>query len=243
MSFKILKNKVLPQNKEISPIDRIINPDTHFSALEAYKIARTNLMFTLAEEKGAKRVIVSSPLAQEGKSTTCINLAITFSQAGHKVLVMDADLRRPKLHTYLSLENKEGLAQFLGGFTKDFHEIVQHVPDKGIDCITGGSVPPNPSELLMGTIMSELLDALSEEYDYIFIDSPPVNLVTDTVTIGRLAAGVLMVVRKDHTRSENLKQALASLEFNNVKVLGYIFNGAQSLREYVYKKKSYKYYY
>ncbi|MBE7022230.1 MAG: CpsD/CapB family tyrosine-protein kinase [Ruminococcaceae bacterium] len=242
-----LKEKVFHSNikTDIDARQNIINANTHFSVLESYKAARTNLMFTMAEEKGCKKILVTSSITKEGKSTTTLNLAITFAQAGARVIVIDADLRRPRVHSYMGLKNNAGMAQYLGGFIADHHEIVRHVPEHNLDCITGGPIPPNPSELLLSKGMAELLELLSAEYDYIFVDSPPVNVVADSVSIAENMTGALLVVRQDYTTSEDLKQTLSKLEFGNIKILGYMLNATTEPRSHSYKKSYYRsgYYY
>lgn len=241
-----LKEKIFHRNKEEDNTQKdirrnIINNETHFSVTEAYKAARTNLMFTLAGEEGCKRIIVTSSVAKEGKSTTSTNLAITFAQTGAKTIVIEADLRRPKLHQYLSLPNEKGMAEYLGGFIQDETEIIQHIDGFNLDCITGGHIPPNPSELLISPAMERLLDKLSETYDYIFIDSPPINVVTDPVSIAKWMTGAVLVVRQNYTTSEALRQAVAALEFGQIKILGYILNSSADMRDYKYSRYKYKY--
>ncbi len=217
----------------------IIDKNTHFSVLEAYKTARTNLMYTLTNEEGCKRILFTSAMPSEGKSTTSINLAITFAQTGAKVLIIEADLRRPKLHKYLNLQNEYGISEYLGGF-KGLREIVQKT-DYKLDCITGGTIPPNPSELLMLPAMKELLDEFSNEYDYIFVDSPPINVVTDPVSLAPLMTGVVVVVKQNQTDSDSLRRAIASLEFSKAKILGYFLNSSAELRHYTYNRYKYNY--
>ncbi len=219
----------------------IINETTHFSVTEAYKAARTNLMFTTASEKGCKKIIITSSVAKEGKSTTSSNLAITFAQTGARTLIIEADLRRPKLHQYLDLPNENGMAEYLGGFIEDPHEVIQHKKEYNLDCITGGHIPPNPSELLISPAMEKMLEVLAEEYDYIFIDSPPINIVTDPVSIAKLMTGAVIVVRQNYTTSDSLSQAIAALEFGEIKILGYILNSSADLKDYTYNRYKYKY--
>jgi len=217
--------------------ETIITDKTHFTILEAYKIARTNLMFTFAGETGCKKVLVTSSDISEGKSTSTINLAITFAQTGARVLVMEADLRRPKIHQYLSMPNDAGMAECLGGF-KELDEVIQHVDAYGMDCITGGSIPPNPSELLVSPAMKDVMDKLSERYDYIFVDSPPINVVADSASIASLMTGTLIVVKQNHTTDDALGHAIANLEFSQVKILGYLLTHAVAT-----SKKHYRYRY
>ncbi|MBR5236449.1 MAG: CpsD/CapB family tyrosine-protein kinase [Clostridia bacterium] len=236
---KCLQKKIEKKAEEKDISSNIIADDTHFSVLEAYKAARTNLMYTLTNEEGCKRVLFTSAMPSEGKSTTSINMAITFAQTGAKVLIIEADLRRPKLHKYLNLQNEFGISEYLGGF-KDIREIVQKT-EHNLDCITGGAIPPNPSELLMLPAMKELLDVFSKEYDYIFMDSPPINVVTDPVSLAPLMTGVVVVVKQNQTDSDSLRRAIASLEFSKARILGYFLNSSAELRGYTYNR--YKYHY
>ena len=233
------KKKIAQEKKDVRR--NIITANTHFSVTEAYKAARTNIMFTTASEKGCKKIIITSSVAKEGKSTTSTNLAITFAQTGARTLIIEADLRRPKLHQYLNLPNETGMAEYLGGFIEDPHEVVRHIDAYNLDCITGGHIPPNPSELLISPAMEKMLEIFAEEYDYIFIDSPPVNVVTDPVSVAKLMTGAVIVVRQNYTTSESLRQAIAALEFGNIKILGYILNNSADMRDYTYNRYKYKY--
>ncbi len=242
--IKTIREKIFHREKKETNKDirrNIINDETHFSVTEAYKAARTNLMFTLAGEEGCKKIIITSSVAKEGKSTTSTNLAITFAQTGARTIVIEADLRRPKLHQYLSLPNEKGMAEYLGGFIQDEKEIIQHIKKHNLDCITGGHIPPNPSELLISPAMERLLEKLSESYDYIFIDSPPINVVTDPVSIAKLMTGAVLVVRQNYTTSESLRQAVSALEFGQIKILGYVLNSSADMRDYHYNRYKYKY--
>ncbi len=244
---KSLKEKFFSRDKKQRELDKkdirrnIISDDTHFSVTEAYKAARTNLMFTTSSEKGCKKIIITSSVAKEGKSTTSTNLAITFAQTGARTLIIEADLRRPKLHQYLNLPNESGMAEYLGGFIEDPHEVIQHIDAYNLDCITGGHIPPNPSELLISPAMERMLNIFSEEYDYIFVDSPPINIVTDPVSIAKLMTGAIIVVRQNYTTSDSLQQAVAALEFGEIKILGYILNSSADMRDYTYNRYKYKY--
>ncbi len=244
---KSLKEKFFSRDKKQKENDKkdirrnIISENTHFSVTEAYKAARTNLMFTTAAEKGCKKIIVTSSVAKEGKSTTSTNIPITFAQTAVRTLIIEADLRRPKLHQYLNLPNESGMAEYLGGFVEDPHEVVQHLDAYNLDCITGGHIPPNPSELLISPAMEKMLEIFSEEYDYIFVDSPPINIVTDPVSIAKLMTGAIIVVRQNYTTSDSLQQAISALEFGEIKILGYILNSSADMRDYTYNRYKYKY--
>lgn len=201
----------------------ILTNDSPFIIKEAYKATRTNIYFTLSSVKGCKVIAFTSSKQDEGKSTTCINLAISFSEANNKVLVIDADMRMCSVHKLVGIENKGGLSNVLVGFTK-LNEIITHT-DYGFDVITAGPTPPNPSELLSLEVMSELIDVLKEHYDYIFIDTPPINVVSDAIAMStKMNAGVALVVRQKYTTHDAIKKSKSTLEFANAKLIGFVLN-------------------
>jgi len=219
----------------------ILHDETEFVVNEAYKAMRTNIMFSFHEKEGCKTIICTSAMPGEGKTTTCINMAISFAQAGNRVLIIDGDLRKPKVGSYLDIEQAEGISDYLGGFVKEYNSIIKHVEDKSIDCIMSGSIPPNPAELLGSNGMENLLSKLSENYDYIFIDAPPVNVVTDAVVTARFCSGAVVVVRENNTTHDMLKNALGIIKFADIKILGLVVNGSEIKAggKYSYNKKSY----
>lgn len=208
-----------------------------FSVVEAYKTIRTNLMFVLSQES-QKRLVISSAMAGEGKSTTSINVAIAFSQLGNRVLLIDADLRKPTVSKKLKLPNTKGLSSVLVGFSEP-SEVVQSIYPN-FDVMTSGPIPPNPSELLDSKSMSLLLDTLQEHYDYIMLDTPPINIVSDPLILAAKASGIILVVQDGVTTHDQLKKALHVIEFANVNLLGTILNGSKGKNK---KKYQYRYHY
>ncbi len=227
-------------------VAHILTDNASFSIKEAYKTARTNIIFALAGKDACKRVVVTSAEPGEGKTTTVLNLAITFAQTGSKVLIIDGDLRKPRIHRYLHFDKKNGLSDLLIG-TTDFDTAIRHHNKLNIDCIPAGQIPPNPVELLSSENMQNLLDALSEKYDYIFIDSAPVTVVSDAASITQMVDGYILVIRHNYTIHELLEKARSSLLFADGKVLGYIMNdirplGGLSYHQYgAYSSKYYNY--
>lgn len=219
----------------------ILNDNTDFSIVEAYKSTRTNLEYALAAEEGCKKIIFTSAMPSEGKTTSCINTAITFALAGAKIVLIDADLRKPKVHMCLELENATGFSNYLAGFA-ELDDVIQHCKN-GLDVITSGQIPPNPSELLVSPRMEKALLKLSEKYDYVIIDAPPVNIVSDAVSMSKFVTGVAVVVKEDFTTHDALKKALSSLEFANAKILGFILNDVMASRGYYSKYYKYRYKY
>ena len=211
---------------------RIINSQTSFEIIEAYKATRTNVMFSLNNEKGCKKVVITSPTSGEGKTTTCINLACTFAETGAKVLIIDSDLRAPRLHKYLKLTNEKGLSNVLAGFN-EVDECLLKTERENLDCLTSGPIPPNPVELVSSDSMKELIDNLSQRYDYIFIDTPPLNIVTEALILSKYATGVIVVTRQKYTMYKMVERAINSLKFANAKIIGFVMNDVED-NKYVY---------
>lgn len=203
----------------------IINENTPFIIAESYKTARTNLFSALAGSD-LRAIVVTSCEPGEGKSTTCANLAITLGLSGEKTLLIDADLRKPTIHTLLALKNRAGLSDVLTGQCSVRDGINAGVRS-GLDVMTAGTEPDNPSELLGGDNMFALVRLLHDYYDYILIDSPPINVVTDSQLLNPSAAGILFVARESATTHSALKKALRSIELADGHVLGVIKTGCE----------------
>ena len=204
-----------------------------FQAKEAYKILRTNLQFFFIN-KSNRIIIVSSPSSNEGKSTTALNLSVTMADAGSKVLLIDTDLRRPSVHRMLEISSMPGLTNILGGLTSP-EEAIRHTKYAGLDVITAGPLPPNPAELLSSTYMEQLLSYVNEKYDYVFIDTSPLAIVTDAMVIEKLTAGIVLVVSEGKTTYDMLAQAKRNLELLDARIIGIVLN------EVNYEQKAYSY--
>jgi len=193
-----------------------------FQTKEAYKVLRTNLQFFFVN-KSNRIILISSAGPNEGKSTTALNLAITMADAGSKVLLIDTDLRRPSVHHMLEISSMPGLSNILGGLTNP-EEAIRHTKYAGLDVITSGPLPPNPAELLSSTNMEQLLAHCNEEYDYVFIDTSPLSIVTDTMVIEKLTAGIILVVSEGKTSFDVLDQVKRNLDLLNAKIIGFVLN-------------------
>ena len=230
----ILRNLKKKQQTDTSPAPRtakikedrkyILTTKSGFFLREAYKSLRTNVNFSLADTDGCKVVLVTSAMQSEGKSLTALNLAISLAQTDQKVLIVDCDLRRPKLNRLLNMNALSGLSNLLMDSNRMDVTILAH-ESMGIDMILSGDIPPNPSELLASARMQRLIDALRQRYDYIIIDSPPVDMVIDAVVLSPLCDGVLFVVKADQSERGAIAYALEQLEYAKAKVLGFVFNG------------------
>lgn len=230
------KRKGKQERKTVS----IINEKTAFSVVEAYKTLRTNLMFA-AQNPGCKRIIITSTTPYEGKSTNCCNLGITLTQTNSNVLIIDCDLRKPAIHKFFKVKGIPGLSEVLAGMT-DAEETIQDTGYDKLKLICGGTIPPNPAELLGSAAMEELLYKLSLQYDYILLDTPPINLVADALALTAMTDGVVLVARQGQTTHPELGRALSGLKFANAKVLGIILNGVTRTGCYGYSKQGYRKY-
>lgn len=211
---------------------------------ESFKNLRANLTFALADKKGQSKIILLTSAEQgDGKSTTCINLAEAYADSNTNVLVIDADLRRPRIAQYANADkNALGLSDYLGGLC-GLDDIIVRPEGLNFDCIFSGTIPPNPSELLMIDEVGELFKTLSEKYDYILIDTPPVGIVAETIFLTQFVSGVIVVVKKDSSHFYTVKEAISLLEFANANILGFVINDAFDLdaKRYYYRRKKYYY--
>lgn len=214
--------------------------DTHAPRIEAFRVLRTNMQFIDVDAKN-RVYVVSSSVPVEGKTTTSINLAITLTQAGERVLLLEGDLRRAKVAENLGLEATVGLTTVLVGRI-GVGEAVQHpatVPELSV--LTSGSLPPNPSELLQSNAMVELLEKLRNDYDVILIDAPPLLPVTDAALLAARSDGALLVVRHSKTTKDQLAHTIGRLDAVGAKALGVVLNMVPQRRGGAYYGYGYGY--
>ncbi|MBO7519707.1 MAG: CpsD/CapB family tyrosine-protein kinase, partial [Clostridia bacterium] len=219
------------------------NKKIPFAVVESYKAIRTNLSFLLASAK-SNVVVITSPNSGEGKSTTAANMAIAFSQLGERVLLIDADMRRASLHKKLKTDNGDGLSNILAGMAK-IDDCIKQV-NENFYFLPSGRIPPNPSELLGSSEFEALIKKVSPAYGCIIIDTPPINIVSDTLVVAPHTAGIVMVVRDGITQNDDIKHVIDSAKFANIKILGAVINGIKqsAVGSYrsgsrYYKKRSY----
>ncbi len=195
----------------------IINEDTLFAVVEAYRSARTNL-FYLAIESKCRKIAFTSAVPGEGKTINSINIAALLVQAGKKVLLVDADMREPKIRSYLDIGARTGLSEYLAGITEQV-EVVRS-EKIGADVITSGNGSLSPAELLGTPRMTALISRMQENYDYIIIDTPPVNYVTDAVVISGLVDGYVVSLRTEYSHTDDLREAFSTLDAVGAAVFG-----------------------
>lgn len=210
-----------------------------FGASEAYKLLRTNLMFSMADEGSCKVIGVTSALRGEGKSTTAANLAYTLAQSGKRTLLMEADMRIPVQASTFRLEESPGLSHVLTGMNSLHEAIRQQTPIRTMSILPAGEIPPNPSELLSSKNMATVMNALIGIFDYIIVDLPPINAVSDGLAVSKLLTGTIVVVRQNYCDQQSLAETMRRLEMLEVKLLGFVFNTTEP-GENRYEKYGYK---
>lgn len=216
-----------------------INKEKKFEVSEAYNELRTNLRFTIFKDD-CKKIIISSPVPEDGKSTTSANIAIAIAQTGAKVLLMDCDLRKGRVHSFFNVKCKPGISDVLSGMISE-KDVIQNTSYENLHVISMGSIPPNPTELLGSIQMEELTLRLEKNYNYIIIDSPPVNVVSDALSLVKMVDGIVIVVREGITSHPNIANALTKYKLSEANILGFVINGI-SLNQ-GNKSKSHYYYY
>ena len=228
--------------KNISSLSfELLNENSSFALIESYKTTRTNLIFKLLNNDDKKTVVFTSAQAHEGKTTVCINLAVTFAQAGSRVLIIDADMRSPSVHRYLKTQSSPGLSDKIGGFAEDKACVYRTAVDN-LFVMPAGSLPPNPAELLLSNRMDSFLKVFTNSFDYVFIDSPPVSMVTDAAIIGSKCDGVVFVCRQRFSRKDRIRKSLDALKQVGANLFGFVFNDCSDASERRYSDKYYKSY-
>jgi len=230
------ERRKLAENNGFSKSDpkKILCQNSPFAVKEAYNAIRTNLLFTQQGEK-CPIFVVTSPTANNGKTINSINLAVSFAQMGKRTLLIDADMRNPTIHRMFSISVKNGLSEILAGLTDNIS--VSKTDVENLSVLTAGKIPPNPAELLSSARMDKLLEFVKEHYDCVFIDTPPINLVTDSTIFAQKVTGYIVIVKTDTTNTHDVKTTVTNIEQIDGNILGFILNDVNSE-----KKKYYSYY-
>lgn len=222
---------------------KTLHKNLTFTAIEQYKLLRTNLSFTLPENIKCPIIGVTSSMRGEGKSTTAINLAYVLAESGKKVLLIDGDLRIPSIAKKMGIKSSPGLTDLLMGFeSQQMSTFKTEVLDNWY-VIPSGDLPPNPSELLGSRRMESIFNVMSEKFDFIIVDLPPVNIVSDALAISSLITGMIIVIREDYTEKKELEACFRLLKLSNVNVLGTVLNESENSGGTGGKYKKYSKYY
>lgn len=240
--MRIFDKRRKKESFSITTNKNTLHKNLEFAATEQYKLLRTNLNFTLPENLKCPIIGVTSSMRGEGKSTTAVNLSYVLAENNHNVLLIDGDLRIPSIAKKMDIKSTPGLTDFLMGFEKQQLSVFKSNLLDNWYIIPAGNLPPNPSELLGSSRMETILEVLSEKFDYIIIDLPPVNAVSDALTISKFITGMIVVIRSDYTEKKELETCFRLLRLSNVKVLGCVMNESKDEKgSYSKYKKYYNY--
>ena len=249
MAFKKNKKTAADEIKNIQEERKyLIWKNSDFFLREAYKTMRTNVRFSLAGKEGCAVIAVTSSLQSEGKSITAANLAMTFADNGERTLVIDCDLRKPKMSRLLDVSAPIGLTDVLVDRAKLPKAMNRMDEKKELFVLACGKIPPNPSELLNSQSMRNLLEELKKTFDVIILDTPPVDVVTDAMVLAPLTDGFLFVVRGGKSDRRAVAHSIGQLEYANAHILGMAFNGSSmggggyGYKKYGYRRYGYKRY-
>ena len=224
---------MVKKNNQTSSIGLITLTNPTSPVAEQYRTVRTNLQFSSTFHQQLKTLVVTSAGPAEGKSTTAANLAVVFANAGSKVLLVDADMRKPTIYKIFKLNNMSGLSTLLSS-EQSLDAVVQSTELSHLCVLTSGPKPPNPSELLHSDRMTQIIEAARNQYDFIIFDMPPVIAVTDAQIIASKVDGTLLVVREKITKKESLLKAHQLLNLVGAKMVGAVYNGMQEAHDQGY---------
>ena len=221
---------------------RMLSANSPFAMREAYNGIRAKLLFTGRGEK-CPVFAVTSAMMHDGKTTNAVNLAISIASTSKRVLLIDGDMRKPTVHRYFGLENKNGLSEILAGLTNEVK--IRKTETENLHILTSGQIPPNPAELFASKQMDNLLSYVKEYFDYVVIDTPPVNVVSDAVILAEKITGYVFIVQSGKNHFYELSYALDTLKQMNGNVVGFVLNditGKSSSHYGSYRSSRYSYY-
>ena len=243
------RNKKLPEDS-LDFQQNILCSNLSFAGSEAYKLLRTNILFSFSDDDQKCKVIgVTSSERGEGKSVTSVNLAYSLAQMGKTVLLLEADLRLPNVAKRMNLKVEPGLSDLLVGRASG-NDVLQHVEKfKNFFVISAGKVPPNPAELLGSRRMEQCVAAFTDSFEYVIVDLPPINIVSDALALTKLVSGYVFVVRQDFSTRQSVTEAIAKMHNVDAKLLGFVMTsvpapgkgGRYSRSKYYSKNYRYSY--
>ncbi len=197
--------------------------DNVLAVRKAYKTIKNNINLSLIKE-GNKKLVVTSASPREGKSTTAVNIAISFAQEGKRVLIIDCDLKKPKIHKAFGVSDQPGLTNIVSEQIS-LQDVIAETRYANLFCLPAGIIVPNPSEILANDRIFSILEELEAQFDFIIFDTPPLNVVSAALPVIKLADGVILIVRSKVSLYSEFEKALSTIETANAKLLGVIVNG------------------
>jgi tyrosine-protein kinase Etk/Wzc len=220
----------------------LTNIDQKSGLAEAYRNVRSSILFSTPEKDQCRVIAVTSAVPKEGKTTTCLNMAVSMAQAGMRVLLVDGDLRRGELHKFYGLEGGRGLADVLTGQAKP-ESVIQRTGLHNLDLVATGPFPPNPAELILHGEFNSFLDFARRTYDRVFIDCPPIMAVSEAAILSSMVDGVLLIVWAGQTSRKLSQLAAQLLQQRGARIIGCILNNLEFGRVgYYYYSTYYGYY-
>ena len=234
-----LKNKRNKKKSKLAAMGRrlITVSDSRSIIAEQFRTIRTNIKFSVPDTD-LKTILVTSSTPGEGKSTTAANLGVVFAQEGKKVLIVDADMRKPTLHHTFGIFNTVGLSTILSR-QNEFNCAIQETPIVGLYVLTSGPIPPNPAELLSSKTFDAFIEDMKKSYDMIIFDAPPLLSVSDAQVLSHKCDGTLLIVHSGVAEKEDLLKAQSILTTSQAKVLGVVLNNYKMPKN---RKYYYQYY-
>lgn len=222
LAFLKGKNTQNVKQSKSSELEMVTHPASRVS--EQYRTLRANIQFSSVDNV-LKTFVVTSAESGAGKSTIASNLALSFVSQGMKVLLIDADMRKPVIHNLFKLTNRDGLTTLLSTKGLDENRVIHKIGSSNLSVLTCGPVPPNPSELMASKRMLQLMDDLKKRFDLIIVDVPPIIAVADAQIMANMADGTIFVIRKGISTKESVMKAKELLEMSKATIIGSVFNG------------------
>ena len=204
--MKLWRKKTDSNMLVVQEREHILSQKTDFFIRESYNTLRSNVTFSLTG-KGCKTVAVTSTNPGEGKSITALNLAIAYAEINKRVLLIDCDLRKPKIHRLLEIIPSPGLSNILINQNAP-EQTIQRIEQFNIDVITSGDIPPNSTQLLESEQLEELLDYANDKYDYVILDTPPINVVIDACILAKYTSGIIYIIKQDFAKKDSIINAV-----------------------------------
>ena len=237
LSMIFSRKKRSPKINELITLKNPLAPEA-----EAYHTLRTNLLFA-GFDQPLRSLLITSPLSGSGKTTTASNLGVAIARTGAKVLLLDSDLRRPRLHKVFNMSNSYGLTSLMVDERLPLFKLIQKTDVKNLHLLTSGPIPPNPSELLISRKFQEIIATLKENFDFLLLDSPPVLAVSDPALLSRYVDGTLLVIDFGRVPKDLAKKAKEQLDNVKARIVGVLLNKVPSSgHDYYYQYYYHSYY-
>jgi capsular exopolysaccharide synthesis family protein len=238
--MKLINNSKKREVFNKNDVRKLLKNESPFAVKEAYSAIRTSIMYMNMGQK-CPVYAVTSPLSNDGKTINCVNLAISFAMLGKKTLLIDGDMRNPTIQNYFGTMTENGMSEILAGFESNISFESTEIPT--LKYLKAGKVPPNPAELLSGGRLDKLIEIAQDHFEYIFIDTPPVCIVTDATVLSKKVTGYIFIVKDGRSDIFIVKQAVGIVEQVGGNIIGFILNDVNPKRMPLSRKYEHHYKY